>query len=383
MISLLAKLLIKEESYSKRRFAYGVLCGMVGICFNILLFAGKLAVGTVSNSIAVTADALNNLSDAASSVVALVGFKLAGTKPDTEHPFGHGRIEYVSGLIVSAAILITSFELVKSSVEKILQPEEIVFGPILFCVLLVSVLVKLYMFYYNDSIGKKIDSAAMRATAADSLSDALATSVVLASALAGFYLGYPVDGYCGVLVGIFIFYAGVSAARDTLNPLLGQPPQESFVNQIREIVTAHQGILGIHDLIVHDYGPGRQMISLHAEVSAQSDIMEIHDLIDRIEIELKEKLYCEAVIHMDPIVRDAQTDRMRAAVAEIAHQAGECFSIHDFRMVPGKTHTNLIFDLVVPFSHRQGDEEVAEEIRRRAAKMLGRDYHLKIQIDRE
>lgn len=383
MVTLLARLFINEEkSPSRLRQMYGMLCGIVGILLNVILFIGKFAAGTISNSIAITADAFNNLSDAGSSAVTLVGFKLAGSKPDTEHPFGHGRIEYVSGLIVAAVILIMAFELVTDSIDKILHPMETEFSMVSILVLLASIGVKLYMSYYNRSIGNKIDSAAMRATAADSLSDTVATTVVLIATLVGHFTNLYIDGYCGVLVGLFIFYAGISAAKDTLNPLLGQPPEEEFVKQIHDIVMAHEGILGIHDMVVHDYGPGRQMISLHAEVPAEADILEIHDTIDRIESELKQKLYCEAVIHMDPIVTDEATEKMRKMVSRVVQQLGEGFSMHDFRMVPGKTHTNLIFDVVVPFEYKQDDTEVIAKIQSMIAQTAGENYFSVIQIDR-
>lgn len=384
MVTLLAKLFIHEEdSPSTLRQVYGMLCGIVGILLNVLLFAGKFLAGSLSNSIAITADAFNNLSDAGSSAVTLVGFKLAGSKPDTEHPFGHGRVEYVSGLVVSAAILIMAFELVRDSVDKIFHPVETEFSVVSIVVLLGSILVKLYMAYYNNSIGKKIDSAAMRATATDSLSDTMATTVVLIATLVGHFTGLKIDGYCGVLVGLFIFYAGVNAAKETLNPLLGQPPEEEFVDQIYEIVLAHEGVMGIHDLVVHDYGPGRQMISLHAEVPADANILEIHDMIDRIEQELKHKLFCEAVIHMDPIVTDdEETAHLRKVVSEIVSELGEGFSMHDFRMVPGKTHTNLIFDVVVPFKYKLTDAEVIAHIRKCVTEQIGETYFTVIQIDR-
>lgn len=384
MVTLLAKLFIKDEdSPAKQRQAYGMLCGLVGIFLNILLFAGKFLAGSISHSIAITADAFNNLSDAGSSAVTLVGFQLAGTKPDTEHPFGHGRIEYVSGLVVSAAILIMAFELVRDSVDKIIHPVKPDFGLLSVGILVVSILVKLYMSCYNRSIGRKIDSAAMRATATDSLSDTVATTVVLLATLVGHFTGIVIDGYCGVLVGLFIFYAGISAAKETLDPLLGQPPEKEFVDRIYELVMAHEGILGIHDLVVHDYGPGRQMISLHAEVPADGDILEIHDMIDQIESELKSKLYCEAVIHMDPIVTDEKTVLMRNTVKQIVMQMGNGFSMHDFRMVPGKSHTNLIFDVVVPFEHKKSDAEVITEIRKKVMEEVGENYFSVIQLDRD
>ena len=290
MITFLSKFFIKEkEDKGKIRQEYGILCGMVGIFLNILLFCGKFFAGTISHSIAVTADAFNNLSDAGSSAVTLIGFKLAGAKPDSEHPFGHGRIEYVSGLIVAAAILLMAYELIRDSIIKIIHPEETEFSVMVVVILIISILVKLYMYLYNSGVAKKIDSAAMKATATDSLSDTCATAVVLVAALIGHFTGIYVDGYCGALVGVFIMFAGIGAAKDTLNPLLGQPPEEEFVQKIDQIVMAHEEICGIHDLIVHDYGPGRQMVSLHAEVPAEGNILEIHDIIDNVENELKEK----------------------------------------------------------------------------------------------
>ena len=263
MITFLSKFFIKEkEDKGKIRQEYGILCGMVGIFLNILLFCGKFFAGTISHSIAVTADAFNNLSDAGSSAVTLIGFKLAGAKPDSEHPFGHGRIEYVSGLIVAAAILLMAYELIRDSIIKIIHPEETEFSVMVVVILIISILVKLYMYLYNSGVAKKIDSAAMKATATDSLSDTCATAVVLVAALIGHFTGIYVDGYCGALVGVFIMFAGIGAAKDTLNPLLGQPPEEEFVQKIDQIVMAHEEICGIHDLIVHDYGPGRQMVSL-------------------------------------------------------------------------------------------------------------------------
>ena len=307
MISLLARLFIKpdparEEPETRR--AYGVLCGIVGICLNVLLFAGKFLAGTLSGSIAITADAFNNLSDAGSSFVTLVGFQLAGQKPDSEHPFGHGRMEYVSGLAVSVLILLMGLELGKTSIEKILHPEPVDSSPLIFAILCASILVKLYMFLYNRRLGKKLASPAMEATAMDSLSDSVATAAVLIATLVGRFTGLEIDGWCGVLVAAFILWSGINAVRDTLDPLLGTPPTHEFVQRIRDLVMAHSTILGIHDLIVHDYGPGRVMISLHAEVPANEDVLALHDEIDNVEKELREKLGCDAVIHMDPVVTD-------------------------------------------------------------------------------
>ena len=287
MVTLLAKIFIKDsEDKIKQREAYGMLCGVIGILFNVLLFIGKFLAGTLSNSIAITADAFNNLSDAGSSIVTLLGFKLAGAKPDTEHPFGHGRIEYVSGLVVAAAILLMGYELVRDSIGKIMHPEETEFTLLVAVILIASILVKLYMAYYNRAIGKKLDSAAMKAVATDSLSDTAATTVVLLASIFTHFTGIKIDGYCGLVVGLLVGYAGFDAARETLNPLLGQPPAHEFVEKIDEIVMSHSEVCGMHDLIVHDYGPGRQMISLHAEVPAEGNILELHDVIDNIENEL-------------------------------------------------------------------------------------------------
>ena len=284
LISLLARLFIKpdparEEPETRR--AYGVLCGIVGICLNVLLFAGKFLAGTLSGSIAITADAFNNLSDAGSSFVTLVGFQLAGQKPDSEHPFGHGRMEYVSGLAVSVLILLMGLELGKTSIEKILHPEPVDSSPLIFAILCASILVKLYMFLYNRRLGKKLASPAMEATAMDSLSDSVATAAVLIATLVGRFTGLEIDGWCGVLVAAFILWSGINAVRDTLDPLLGTPPTHEFVQRIRDLVMAHSTILGIHDLIVHDYGPGRAMMSFHAEVPADARYSR-QDMLDAI-----------------------------------------------------------------------------------------------------
>lgn len=384
MITLLSKLFIREkEDKGKFRQEYGMLCGIVGIALNLLLSAGKFFAGTLSHSIAITADAVNNLSDAGSSVVTLVGFKLAGAKPDPEHPFGHGRIEYISGLAVSAAILLMAYELVRDSIGKIIYPETVEFSALIAVVLAVSIFVKLYMFFYNQRIGKKIDSAAMRAAAMDSLGDMCATAVVLASALAGHYTGIRIDGYCGVLVGLFIFGTGIRAAKETLDPLLGPPPEKDFVEQIERIVLAHEEICGIHDLIVHDYGPGRQMISLHAEVPAEGDILEVHDVIDRIEHELQAELGCDATIHMDPIVTaDERVREKKAAVISIIKEIDDRIDIHDFRVVSEPIQNNLIFDIQIPYKFHFSDEELIAMIGSEVKKRLGDNHNVVIKVDK-
>ena len=386
MISLLAKKFIKnrEDVTSPAvRQAYGMLCGIVGIGFNVLLFALKLIAGTLSGSIAITADAFNNLSDAGASIVTLLGFKLAGQKPDPEHPFGHGRLEYISGLIVSMVILLMGIELAKSAVEKILHPEAVEFTLLTGGILLASILVKLYMYLYNRAVGKKIGSAAMEATAMDSLSDCAATAAVLAATLIGHFTSLQIDGWCGIVVAALVLWAGIQAARDTISPLLGQPPAPEFVQRIEEIVLSSPVVQGIHDLIVHDYGPGRVMISLHAEVPAHGDIMALHDEIDNIEQRLRRELGCAATIHMDPIVTDDKlTAETRERVAQLVRGIDEHITIHDFRMVTGPTHTNVIFDAVVPFKFRLSDHEVEQEIQA-AVKRLDSSYFAVVQIDRD
>lgn len=384
MITWLTKIFIKEnQEDSKKRQMYGILCGMVGIALNIILFVGKLLAGTISNSIAITADAFNNLSDAGSSFVTLIGFKLAGTKPNPEHPFGHGRIEYISGLVVAGVILIMAFELIRNSINKIIHPQTTEFSFLAVAILMISILVKLYMSSYNRKIGTKIGSAAMKATATDSLSDTCATTVVLVATLVAEITGLQIDGYCGVLVGIFILYAGINAGKETLNPLLGQPPAKEFVDEIEKIVMSYETIQGIHDLVVHDYGPGRVMISLHAEVPAEGDIMEMHDVIDNIETKLREKLHCAAVIHMDPIATEnEEIIQLKKQMIEIIKGINETITLHDFRMVAGPTHNNIIFDIVVPFKFRMTDESVIQDIQERARTILGDNYYIVVQIDK-
>lgn len=373
MITLLSRWFIRDRDHVTDpavRRAYGQLCGLTGIGLNVLLFIGKFLAGTISGSIAITADAFNNLSDAGSSVITLLGFRLAGRKPDPEHPFGHGRIEYISGLIVSGLILLMGAELAKTSFDKILHPAAVDFSVIAMVILAVSILVKLYMSLYNRQIGKKINSAAMAATAADSISDAISTSAVLAAMLVAKFSGLMIDGYVGMIVAVLILISGVKAAKETIAPLLGQAPETEFVQQIERIVMSHPPICGIHDLVVHDYGPGRVMISLHAEVPAGGDMLELHDVIDNAEIALRRELNCEAVIHMDPIVTDdGITSELRAKVSKLVKTIDERITIHDFRIVPGNTHTNLIFDAVVPFDIGISAQEVSERISRLVSEM--------------
>lgn len=365
MITLLSKIFIKNKENlndTKVRRKYGMLSSIVGISLNVLLFLIKYFAGMVSGSIAITADAFNNLSDAGSSVITLIGFQFSGKKPDAQHPFGHGRVEYISGFIVSMAIILVGFELAKSSITKIIAPSMIESSTLTIIILMVSIGVKIYMCAYNTSISKKIDSEAMKATAMDSFSDSIATLVVLLSIIVMKITGVAIDGWSGMIVALFILYAGYNAAKDTLSPLLGQVPDPKLVQQIEEIVMSHEEVSGIHDLIVHDYGPGRLMISLHGEVAGDGDIFKIHDAIDRIENELNAKIGCEAVIHMDPVVKDEQVIQMRTQIEEKIKSISPEITIHDFRLMKGPTHTNVVFDAVVPYEFAFSDEEVKSRI---------------------
>ena len=387
MITFLASLFIKDRrNYDSPavRQAYGVLSGAVGIGLNILLFLGKWIAGTLSGSIAITADAFNNLSDAGSSIITLIGFRLSGQAPDPEHPFGHGRMEYISGLLVSVAILVMGFELIWSSFGKLRDPEPIESSALVLGILLASILVKVYMFYYNRSLSKKLDSAAMKATSVDSLSDTVATTLVLIATVISKYTGLILDGWFGILVGIFIVYTGGSTLKETIDLLIGQPPKKEFIDEIREIVLGHSLVYGVHDLIVHDYGPGRRVISLHAEVAVDGDIQDIHEQIDHIEHELQEKLNCSATIHMDPIVTDdKEVLEMKEKVEEMVQSLDENFSMHDFRMVKGPTRTNLIFDVEVPRKTSLTDNEIMNRLKEQIHGLPGSKYFAVIQIDHE
>lgn len=362
MISLLVKLLYGEMDMSDEkavRRAYGTACSGAGIGFNVLLFAGKLIASMLSGSVAIVSDAFNNLSDAGSSIISLVGFKLSNKKSDPQHPFGHGRLEYISGLCVSFLIILMGVELGKASIEKIIEPAQVKFSLLTAAILAASILVKLYMALYNSRIGKRLNAVTMKAMAKDSLSDAVATSVVLMSMIVAKLADIAIDGYCGVVVAAFILFTGITAACDTISPLLGQKPDSEFIEEVMRIVNAHKEIIGTHDLVVHDYGPGRLMITLHAEVDADMDILVAHDAVDNIENELREKLGCSAVVHMDPIVTDdVETNATREEIKRVVSNIDSRMTIHDFRMVPGPTHTNVIFDVAVPFDTDMDDDEL-------------------------
>lgn len=385
MITLLARLFIKDRDRVQDaavRRAYGMLCSLTGIGLNVLLFFGKYLAGQLSGSIAMTADAFNNLSDAGSSVITLLGFRMAAKKPDPGHPFGHGRIEYLSGVAVSLIIIVVGVQLGIESVHKIMEPEAVDAGLVPMLVLVASICVKGYMFAYNRGIGRKINSPGMSATAVDSLSDCIATGVVLISMLLARFANINADGWGGAAVAAFIIFSGFRAAKETLSPLLGNPPDPQLVKDITDIVLSHPEVMNVHDLIVHDYGPGRLMVSLHAEVPGDGDIYALHDAIDTIEYELESKLGCAAVIHMDPVSPDGtKTAHMRDELAEAVKAIDPRLSIHDFRIVDGPTHTNVIFDAVLPNDSALTEDE-AKSALETLVHSLWQNSHPKVHIDR-
>lgn len=385
MITLLARLFIRDRDKvadAGVRRAYGMLCSLTGIGLNILLFLGKYLAGRLSGSIAMTADAFNNLSDAGSSVITLLGFRMAAKKPDPGHPFGHGRIEYLSGVAVSLIIIVVGVQLGLESIDKIMSPEPVDAGLVPMLVLVASICVKGYMFAYNRGIGRKINSPGMSATAMDSLSDSIATSVVLISMLLARFADVNIDGWGGAAVAVFIIFSGFKAAKETLSPLLGNPPDPQLVRDITDIVMSHPEVLNVHDLIVHDYGPGRLMISLHAEVPGDGDIYALHDAIDTAEYELQQKLGCSAVIHMDPVSPDGtKTAHMREELAEAAKAIDPRLTIHDFRIVDGPTHTNVIFDAVLPNDSSVTEDDAKAQLET-IVHSLWQNSHPKVHIDR-
>ena len=370
-----------DPTFPEVRTRCGTLAGRVGICANVFLFALKLLCGLFAGSVSMVADAVNNLSDAAGSLVTLIGFKLAGQAADADHPFGHGRMEYISGFLVSVAILLMGFELLKSSVQALFAPAHTTFSPMIAVLLLLAIGVKLMLWQFNRKLGKLIDSAAMEATAADSLSDCAATGAVLLSSFAGQFTDLPVDAAAGILVSLFIFKAGWDSLKATIDPLLGRPMDPELAKEIDELVVSHEFILGIHDLVYHDYGPGRAMMSFHAEVPAEGDMLVIHDMIDHIERELKAKHHIEAVIHMDPVLMDERTVALREQVNELVRSIDPELSIHDFRITAGPLHTNLIFDVLLPYNCPLPPDVVRSCVTQEI-KSLSERYFPVIHIDR-
>ena len=365
MSELLLKLFVPKGSPDdpEVRSRCGLLSGITGIILNILLVAGKLTVGLIAGSVAIIADAVNNFSDAASSVITLIGFKLAGQKPDKEHPFGHGRIEYIAGLIVSVLIIFMGFELAWSSIEKIITPEPAAFSYAAMGVLIAAILVKVWLFYFNRKISKRINSASIAATATDSLSDVVATTVVLIALIAGQYTDWPIDGIAGVIVAIFIFKSGWGAVKSTQAPLLGRPMSKELADAIDKLALEHENILGIHDLVYHDYGPGRAIVTFHAEVPADGNLMETHEMIDHVEREIHEKFGIEAVIHMDPIVVDGDTEEMRELVESVVKEISPEATVHDLRIAEWDKIHNVYFDVILPYGLGSTDEEIVQKIK--------------------
>lgn len=353
MTKLLINAFVKNNDDVKNpvvRGAYGFVAGVVGIVCNILLCVAKMLVGILSGSVSITADALNNLSDATSSIVTLLGFHISKKPADEDHPFGHARFEYLSGLAVAGLILIIGFELATSSIEKIIHPTDVSFSALLVVVMLGSVAVKFWLYLFNKNVSKRISSNTIMATALDARNDVVTTFAVLVGAVITELSGVNLDGYIGVVVAIFIIISGVNTAKDTIKPLLGEPASEELINLISDNITSYdERILGIHDLMVHDYGPGQIFASVHAEIDRNEDVMVMHEVLDNIERMFAEKHRIQLVIHYDPIVTDdEELNKMKSVIVTELGEIDPRFKIHDFRMVKGHEHTNLIFDLVVP-----------------------------------
>lgn len=385
MTKLLISLFIRDYENTNDalvRKKYGTLSALVGVVCNLILFALKLTLGIISASIAVVADAFNNLSDVGSSVATFLGFHLASKPADREHPYGHGRFEYISGLFIAVLILLVGFEFAKGSIEKIISPSQVTFSPIVVFGLIASIAVKLWLARFNNTLGRKIGSASLTASAADSISDVFSTSVTLIAIIAARYTDLPIDGYMGVIVSALVLYTGYTVARDTISPLLGGAPDPELCAKIRAMTLSYEGILGVHDLIVHDYGPGRIFASLHAEVSVERDVVESHALIDCIENEMAESLGIQVLIHMDPLdLSCPQTAALRALVEGIVHAECAEWGVHDFRMVDSGAVKNLIFDVTVPIEEKLRDAEIIEKISMEVCR-ADEKYQAKIMVDR-
>lgn len=368
--NFLTELLIKKfipsdiKDMVKLRSAYGKLGGSVGICANIILFLTKLSAGILSGSIAIIADSVNNLSDAGSAIVTLLGFKMSEMPPDDDHPYGHGRIEYLSGLFISVFILLVGFELLKSSVVKIFSPEKTTFTYLTFAILIFSILVKLWLSKFNKKLSNKIDSAALMATSLDSRNDAIITSSVLVCSVFTHFTSINIDSYVGLVVAVFIFISGIGIMKDTIDPLLGQAPDEELLSSIAKKVLSTPGIMGIHDFMIHDYGPGRKFASLHAEMSSDVPPLESHDIIDNIEFRIKKEDNIDLVIHYDPIVlNDPVLTHMRELIKNSLIEIDSKITMHDLRMIKGTTHTNWVFDIAIPTSVKENSENIVKTMK--------------------
>lgn len=385
MGKILFKLFIKNHentSDPKVREGYGKLAGITGIISNLLLCIIKISIGIFSKSIAIIADGINNLADASSSMITLVGFKLAAAPEDKDHPYGHARIEYLAGLFVSVFIIVIGLRLLTTSIDKIIHPEPVVFSIVTVVILIVAILIKLWQAAFYREAGRRIDSVALTATATDSRNDVISTTAVLISLLIGHLTGYSIDGYMGCLVALFITWSGIQLVKETSSPLLGEAPDDETVKSILNIIRKEPGILGVHDLMVHNYGPGKVFASAHVEVDADGDLMESHDMIDNIERLVSESLKIHFVVHMDPVkVNDPVINKMRSIIMRALDPITGVESLHDFRIVPGPTHTNLIFDVVLTSECVTGEEEITA-IANAAAKRENENYYVVITYDK-
>ena len=386
MTGFLLRLFIRDYKNTESeevRQRYGKFSGAVGICTNLLLFALKMTVGLLFNSIAVTADAINNLSDSASSVVTLVGFKMAAKPADTDHPYGHARYEYISGLIVSIVIFIVGFQLAQQAVAKILHPANAEFSPVMLGILVISILLKLWQGAFYRKTGGAIHSSTLSAAAADSMNDVVATSAVLVGTVITRLTGFNLDGYMGLAVAALVLLTGYRLVKETSNPLLGEAPAKEFVDEVYRSILAYDGVLGIHDLNIHNYGPGRCFASVHCEVPAERNVLESHDIIDNIERDFLLKKGIHLVVHMDPIMTgDEKTNALREQVRQQLMEISPDISMHDFRVVWGPTHSNLVFDVCVSFEFPLSDEELTEEIGKRV-RSIDEHYYPVITVDHD
>lgn len=384
MTKLLIKLFVKDYQNTKSekvRLRYGILSGVVGISLNVILSVFKMIFGALTKSISIVADGANNIFDAISSVISLVGFKISGKPADDEHPFGHGRIEYVSALTLAFFILIMGVELIKTSIDKFTNPETVIFSVPAVIVLVFSILAKIWLALFNRKVGKMINSVAVDAVVTDSIGDIAATTCSLVALIASKFTDKPVDAVMGIIVALVVIYAGIDIIRGTLGPLLGEPPDKEIVKQLEELVMSFDGVVGIHDLVLHSYGSSKIYGSLHAEVPAEDDILHSHDTIDLIERKIKEDLGIEISIHMDPVLNDEHTHELKEIVNTVIHKLCENASMHDFRVVDGPTHTNLIFDVVLPRNSKYSEQEFKNLIET-GVKEYNPNYFTVICIDR-
>ena len=367
MPAFIVKMFVKnhtDTSNPKVRTAYGMLCGALGIFLNVLLFAGKFFAGTISNSVSITADAFNNLSDAGSSIVTLVGFRLSGKPADKDHPYGHARIEYISSLIISFLILLIGCSIFKESVTKIFKPEESLFSLATVVVLVISIFVKLWLAVFNKYLGKQIDSKALEATAIDSRNDVITTTAVLIASIISHFTGFNLDGYMGVIVSVFIFISGINLVKETLDPLLGQPPTKEMFDTIERKILSYENVLGVHDLMVHSYGPNTYFASAHIEMDAKIDVLVCHDIMDKIERDFKSELNIHLVVHLDPTILDSpEINELKEMVSKIISEIDNELTFHDFRVVIGEENKNVLFDVVVPPEYRYSDEKLEKIIK--------------------